>query len=111
MTNDAPAQASVEAVNRIAEFLKERDESVLPEEIDDAERKASAEEILRLASRPAPAADGQRVKDAVEAEREACAVLVDTMARYANKSSLLDDLHKVSDAIRGRASLATDKEG
>lgn len=56
-----------------------------------------------LASAPAPASG--RV-DAVAAEREACAVLVDTMARYATKRSLMDDLHKVSDAIRSRASLS-----
>lgn len=43
--------------------------------------------------------------DAVAAEREACAVLVDTMARYATKRSLMDDLHKVSDVIRARSAL------
>lgn len=46
-----PIPASVEAV---AAFLKERDESLLAGEADDAERTASAQEILRLASLTAP---------------------------------------------------------
>jgi len=51
-TPPAPVQtASVEAV---AAFLKERDESLLAGEADDAERTASAQEILRLASLTAP---------------------------------------------------------
>lgn len=39
-------------INRIAEFLKTRDESVLPDEIDDAERIGSARAILELMREP-----------------------------------------------------------
>lgn len=47
--------AGVDAVARIAAFLKERDECVLSDEVDDAERKASAEEIMRLVFASSPA--------------------------------------------------------
>ena len=36
------------AVERVAAFLKDRDENVLPSECDDAERMESAKEIMRL---------------------------------------------------------------
>lgn len=39
-------------INRIAEFLKTRDESVLPEEIDEAERIGSARAVLELMREP-----------------------------------------------------------
>lgn len=39
-------------IERIADFLKDRDENVLPGEADDAERLGSAAEILELMRQP-----------------------------------------------------------
>lgn len=49
-----PAPVQTASVGAVAAFLKERDESLLAGEADDAERTASAQEILRLASLTAP---------------------------------------------------------
>lgn len=42
-------------INRIAEFLKMRDESVLPSEVDEDERRGSAIAILDLMREPTDA--------------------------------------------------------
>ncbi len=41
-------------IDRIAEFLKMRDESVLPEETSDEERRESAKAIIELMREPTP---------------------------------------------------------
>lgn len=70
-----PAPVPTASVEAVAAFLKERDESLLAEEADDAERTASAQEILRLASltpppvmgRGAPVALDDLIKRSIEA--------------------------------------------
>lgn len=39
-------------IERIAAFLKERDENVMPHEVDDDERRGSAKAILELMREP-----------------------------------------------------------
>ncbi|RAL98708.1 hypothetical protein [Agrobacterium sp. MS2] len=59
-------------VERIASFLKDRDENVLPEEATDEERKASAESILKLMRKPTPTLHAAANKIAVYYDDFSC---------------------------------------